>query len=111
MVGTTQKTGYLAIQTMPSLRNLVTPAMSGIQHIPISSSFMSSPRPLVISPNIVVSTDAFNNPFGCNPLPSSNPQAQMPRGNVPNMHIRVGGIFLPLPPIGQPRSSLIDLPP
>ena len=40
---------------------------------------------------------------------SSNPQAQIIGGNVPNTNILVGGIFVPLSSIGKPGLSLIDL--
>jgi len=108
MVSTTQLTDYPAIQTIPSMSNLVTPAMSRIQQMPVSTPFVLAPGPSVIAPSSVVSTTAYINPFGWNPLLIYN---QMPGGNVPNMHISIEAIIIPLPPIGPPGSLLIDLPP
>lgn len=108
IVSNTQLIGYIAIQTMPSLNNLVTPTMIGTQYMPISTPFVSSPRPLTIAPNSIISMGPFSNPFGWNPLLSSNPQAQIPGGNFPNMHIMVGGITIPPLPIRQVGLSLID---
>lgn len=63
MVSTTQLIGHPTIQTMPSLRNLVTPVMSGILHIPFSTTFVSSYEPPAIARSSVVSMNSFSNPF------------------------------------------------
>lgn len=100
-------------------RIIVTPNMSGTQYILVSAPFVSAPGPSTstpyndpyIAPYNVVRMGPFNNPFGWNPLYSSNPQVQKLGGNVPNMHIPLRNVIDPLPFIGQQRQSLIDMNP
>lgn len=100
-VSTTPLMENLDIPTMPSLGTIVTPNMIGTQYIPVSTAFVSSPGPSTSIPYSApyrkVSTGPFNNPFGWNPFFSSNPQVQIPRGTVPNMHILTRNITVPPP--------------
>lgn len=96
---------------MPSMSNLITSAISRTKYMLASSPFFCSRGPLAIAPIITIRMTTFSNPFVWNPLLSSNPQAQMFGGNVPNMHTLVGGITGPPMLIGHTESSLINLPP